>query len=321
MGIDFIAIDFETATSNMNSACSIGIAMVEDLRIVDSFYSLIRPPYLQFDRGNIAIHGITPDMAERAEPLDTIWPSIRWMFTQHCPVVAHNAPFDMSVLRKSTTVDIPDFPFVDSIHMAKPLVSGSKSLASCAQQLNLDLERHHNALADAEACAKIAICALQHSHCIFMWEYLAQNPHVPVRRFSSLHPQDNFYRKPTPKRPLFPSHPRPSEISRSVDSVDRNHPLYGKNLVFTGELSIDREAAMRLAVNAGAMVKSSVSGKTDFLIVGRQDVALVGEDGMSSKEEKAHCLIAGGKANIQIIGEAEFITLAGAKPPTEGVPT
>lgn len=64
-----------------------------------------------------------------------------------------------------------------------------------------------------------------------------------------------------------------------------------------------------MAVNVGAIVKSSVSRKTDYLVVGQQDKVLVGEDGMSTKEEKAYDLNATGSANIQIIGEEEFTSL------------
>ena len=60
MNTDFIAIDFETATGHRDSACAIGIAVVEDLKVVDTFYSLIQPPGLLFHPGNVRIHGITP---------------------------------------------------------------------------------------------------------------------------------------------------------------------------------------------------------------------------------------------------------------------
>lgn len=290
MNIDFIAIDFETACANLNSACSIGIIAVEDLRVVDSYYSLIQPPNLYFDAINISINGITPQMVERRPTLDELWPEFGWMFTEHCPVVAHNAHFDMSVLRKSASVDIPNFPFVDSMRIAEYLVTGSKSLSNCANELNIELENHHNALSDAEACAKIAICGLQKSNSMFMWEYLAKNPHIQIHHFSDLSPQDTFYTKNAYRKRQAFSTVRPSEICKTVDFIDCDHPLYGKTIVFTGDLSIDRRAAMQMAVNSGAIVKTAVSKKTNFLVVGRQDIALVGEDGLSTKEEKAYAL-------------------------------
>lgn len=66
---------------------------------------------------------------------------------------------------------------------------------------------------------------------------------------------------------------------------------------------------MQMAVDAGAILKNTVSSKTGYLVVGKQDVAIVGMDGMSTKEEKAHALNEAGKANIQIISESEFLEL------------
>ena len=44
---DFAAIDFETANNERSSVCSVGIVIVRDEEIVDSFYSLINPELLQ----------------------------------------------------------------------------------------------------------------------------------------------------------------------------------------------------------------------------------------------------------------------------------
>ena len=66
---------------------------------------------------------------------------------------------------------------------------------------------------------------------------------------------------------------------------------------------------MQMAVDAGAILKTTVSSKTGYLVVGKQDITIVGMDGMSSKEEKAHELNNSGKAHIQIIDEQEFLQL------------
>jgi len=66
---------------------------------------------------------------------------------------------------------------------------------------------------------------------------------------------------------------------------------------------------MQMAINVGAVVKTSVSKKTHYLVVGKQDTDLVGEDGLSSKEEKAYELNASCQADIKIIKEQEFLDL------------
>ena len=79
--------------------------------------------------------------------------------------------------------------------------------------------------------------------------------------------------------------------------------------MLTGELhSLSRRDAMQKIVNVGGIVRSSVSTKTNYLIVGKQDKELVGEDGLSSKQEDALALIKNGKP-IKIINESEFLEL------------
>lgn len=92
--------------------------------------------------------------------------------------------------------------------------------------------------------------------------------------------------------------------------IKSDNPLNQKVVVFTGALSMPRESAMQIAVNAGAIIKTSVTLNTSFLVVGTQDVLRVGTDGMSTKEEKAYSLNKSGKAQIQIISEKDFLRLA-----------
>lgn len=219
MNIDFIAIDFETATSDHNSACAIGIAVVEDLRVAETFYSLIQPPGLLFHAGNIRVHGITPEMVADAPTLDEIWPKIRGYFSPHCPVAAHNAPFDVAVLRGSCTAVMPDFPYVDSIEMAASIVEGSRALAHCAEVLHIDLEHHHNALDDACACAEVAIAAIQRAGCLSMWEYLARNTHIKLR---------NLYSEPTAGRGPAPKPKAPKAAKPPAPQPDGPAPSTGQ---------------------------------------------------------------------------------------------
>lgn len=307
---DFLAIDFETARARMDSACSVGIVAVKNLEIVDTAYSLLRPPTLDFDPRNISIHGITPDLVERAPTLDEFWTEISWMFSQHCPVLAHNVRFDMSVLRHSTSAEIPNFPYIDSMNIAAPLVTGSRSLSHCAEVLGIDMGTHHNALDDAMTCAHIAIHGLESAGCVSMWEYLAQTP-MNIHRFADLTPQQSAPASKSPK-PRFQHTVKPSEVVPQPDSVfDSKHPLYQKNIVFTGDLTISRKRAMQMAVDVGAVVKSGVSRCTDYLVVGQQDPSLVGEDGLSSKQEKALELNRSGCGHIVTLDESEFLSLVG----------
>lgn len=303
---DFVAIDFETATSRVSSACAVGIVAVKELKPVEQFYSLIYPPENKYDERNIAIHHITPELTENAPTLTELWPQIRCFFDVHVPIVAHSAGFDVSVLRLSTDESIPDFMYVDSMILASPFCGSSQSLTSCAEAMNIDTASftHHNALDDAAMCAAISIEVLKREECKTMWEFLAKEPYINRKRISELAAYKKYL-----KAKVMNNNVRPSDVKCTVEQVDENGPLYGKNIVFTGELSIERSEAMQFAVNCGAFVKSSVSRKTDYLVVGAQDKALVGEDGLSTKEEYAYKLNNEGKANVTFLSEEQFLQL------------
>jgi len=107
-------------------------------------------------------------------------------------------------------------------------------------------------------------------------------------------------------------HAQTAPQSHNVD-----HPLFGKSMVFTGKMSImDRGSAQQRLRDVGGLTPSSVSGKLNFLVIGDEGSALLGEGRMSSKHKKAEKLIASG-VEINIISESEFIELLGTQDPNE----
>ncbi|MGL4951612.1 MAG: exonuclease domain-containing protein [Mycoplasma sp.] len=92
-------IDFETANSQRCSACSIGIVEIKDGKIVNEWSFLFKPANGYFDRINIKIHGITPDMVKDKSTFKEIWNNGLSDLLNNKIVFAHNASFDMSVSR------------------------------------------------------------------------------------------------------------------------------------------------------------------------------------------------------------------------------
>ncbi|MGX4644850.1 3'-5' exonuclease [Holzapfeliella sp. JNUCC 80] len=159
--MNFIAFDFETANQKRNSACSLAIVMVRNNQIVDSFYSLINPQD-KFHYRNVQIHNITEDQVQDAPTFAEIWPYIKPLFAENLLTVAHNAPFDNSVLKaclKKYNLEVPNFLSLDTVKTSRtffPELPNHK-LNTVSDYLEIELKDHHNALADSLACANILI--------------------------------------------------------------------------------------------------------------------------------------------------------------------
>lgn len=156
----FVSIDFETATYARNSACSVGVVTVDAGVVIDEYYSLIKPPDMNFNAQNIQIHGITPAMVKDAPTFEDIWCELRPRLEQRV-IFAHNANFDMNVLKDTLAYySLPKSTlwYACSLALARKVWPklDSHKLNYMAEFLHVDL-KHHNALQDAHACAQIVL--------------------------------------------------------------------------------------------------------------------------------------------------------------------
>nr|AIA99586.1 hypothetical protein [uncultured bacterium contig00023(2014)] len=158
---EFAAIDFETANRHPASVCSVGLVVVRDGMITDKFYELIRPVPNYYSYWNTDIHGLDYDDTAGAAPFPEVWGRIEPLI-EGLPLVAHNSPFDEGCLRAvfgHYGLDYPGYVFHCTCRMARrafPRLVNHK-LPTVAAHVGFDFTRHHHALADAEACAEIAI--------------------------------------------------------------------------------------------------------------------------------------------------------------------
>ncbi|MDR0597954.1 MAG: hypothetical protein LBG14_05545, partial [Treponema sp.] len=97
--MNFVAIDFETAQYAADSACSVGLVQFRNGAAQDSYYSLIRPPILYIRPEFTDIHGIKVEDVRDAPVFADIWDTAILPFIGDMPLAAHNASFDMGVLR------------------------------------------------------------------------------------------------------------------------------------------------------------------------------------------------------------------------------
>ena len=158
---DFAAIDFETANECPSSVCSVGVVVVRGGIITDTFYSLIHPEPEYYQWFCRRVHGLGPEDTEDAPVFPYVWEQIEPLI-EDLPLVAHNSRFDESCLRAVFRVyqmDYPDYVFYDTLWASRRVFGHSlpnHQLQTVAAACGYELENHHHALADAEACAWIA---------------------------------------------------------------------------------------------------------------------------------------------------------------------
>ncbi len=292
-------IDFETASSAFFSACALGLVVLQGREIIDKQYFLIQPPDNFYEKDNVAVHGITAEQTAHADTFPVVWEKVRPLF-ENTYVAAHNANFDMSVLKATLEyygIKQPSFQYMNTISVSGYTIPRNanvgKSLADRCAYFNIPLENHHNALCDAEAAAQLIIYQLQHSRyksfatfvscCVQLYDY----DDVRLKKSSSL-----FGHKRIDVDEL---------AATTAVREEQDEDFKGKTFVFTGELTrFTREQAMSKVIAGGGFVKNGVSKKIDVLVHAENDI--------TSKVKKAMELQAEGHP-IKIITEEQFMQM------------
>ena len=278
----FAAIDIETANSDISSICALGLAIFDGAGVIHEWYSLVNPG-THFDGMNISIHGIRPVDVINAPNLYDVASRI-WRSLDSAVVVTHTH-FDRSSIQKvSATFDIsaPKCQWLDSATVARRTWP---SIAERGYGLENDCKiigynfNHHHALEDAKAAGQIILASMRESG-----RSLSETIELAAKLSKG---KSTFYRG------------RVSQHGNPSGKWD------GKTIVFTGELSMARNEAAKLASSVGFHVADSITKMTTFLVVGgvKSESELAGIT--SSKLKKAELLRDGGQ-QIYIVTEDEF---------------
>ena len=301
--MDFIAIDFETANEKRNSPCSIGIVVIKEGKIVEKIHYLIKPKEMRFMPINIGIHGIRPAMVENEPEFDVIWNEIKHHFNDSL-IVAHNAAFDISVLRNTLelyNIDIPNLNYICTMKLSRNFYKqlDNAKLNTVNKFLGYEFN-HHDALADAMACSNIL---LNISKELGIKE-VSEISRLTGVTLGSLY-KEGYIPSSTKGRVLRTSG---KIFSREIRSENCNFEAFKNEVVvFTGGLStMRREEASRLVRKLGGSIGSSVTKKTTILITNTKDIESLQREEMSIKLRKAVDLRAKGQ-NIIIMNEDEFL--------------
>ena len=313
----FIAIDYETANADYRSACSLGVSIVENGKAVETFESLIQPPkeFSEFDPFNVMIHGITSNQIKGAPTFDYLWEKLDKFNSKYkVPFVCHFSGFDIRVteaLLNHYGVSFQEIRFYDTYTIARKLWPQliNHKLNTLSENFKIELN-HHNAASDAQACALIALKQIEDLGKNSLIE-VAENYgyKLGVLNSSGVKTMSDFKNYGSTNYKAYDPKAASSKDVLPDREVNLGSDLFGKNIVFTGELtSMSRREGIQRAVNNGAAVGSGVSKKTNYLVVGISDFIDFNGGKKTNKLKDAEALSAAGQ-EISIIDEEDFLKM------------
>jgi DNA polymerase-3 subunit epsilon len=260
---------------------------------------------MRFEGINTSIHGIRPeDVADKPE-----FPEV---LAEYLPeltgslVLAHNAAFDISVMR--ATLDkynrpYPEFTYLCTAKLARKVwpTLPSSTLDTVAHHLGIKFE-HHHAASDAAACAEIALAASRILRTTTI-EEVTQSVSISLGRLeaSGYAPCSIADHKTSKKL---------STIAPTREDWDDQHPLCRKAVVFTGRLGLmSRSEAAQLVVNLGGIVHDHLKRSTNYLVISKEAHDEVMKSGRASNKTRGALEMIAHGLPIEIISEEEFYRL------------
>lgn len=310
---NFVAIDFETANPKRTSACSLGIAVFEDLKLVSSEHYFIKPYPFEFAPYNVAIHGITEETVANAPTFDELWASIEPKLEGKL-IIAHNASFDISVLRRvaeAYEIPLPEIHFLCTYRLAEQVFPGlcSYSLDTLAETLNIELN-HHNATSDAIACGEL-MCHIVSQNIINNSKMLTEKFNISFGCLNGLDYAPCGRSKHTVMTRYDKNEDRLISLLEDIGTV-----LNGKTVVFKGTTSLfDFDSYKLMCEKAGGKATAIFYSSADYLVFGSHTYNKYKRGDYSAKMLKAIALEEAG--TLKILSELDFLRLLGYSVPHE----
>ena len=337
----FAAFDVETANEDAGSIIQLGVAVVRGGKVAERYSWMCRPPkgLEYFDEANVAIHGITAaDVA--GEPT---FPEQLAKFVEvvgDLDVVAHNARFDFTALSRACRAEgvaAPKLDFACTYMWARQMQLGlpNLKLSTLAEAAGTSLENHHDATADAVACAEVALWLMEQQRATSVKD-LSQKASLNLGQIGSGRVRMVRYdpsgvastgagtnagtgastgaktggsapaRRPR-RNAKWDAAKTPDTIPDPNPDADPSGLLYQQRVTLTGDFTpYDKGFLWDKIAFAGANINKGVTKKTTILVAGPWD-------SVTSKEKRARQLQAEGQ-EIQIWSEKELFTALGLNP-------
>ena len=290
---DYIAIDFETANNERISACKIGLAFVHNDTLVNDDYFYIKPPkHIKFAQTHTQIHGITQKDVKDEDNFKEVWEIWLKEYFNNNLIALHNSSMDASILKQLFEYyQITDYnvQYIDTMEIAKKNNYPAK-LIELSNLFGHTIKNHHDPVEDATACAIIASNFIEKGININNYKKTISSIPLtsqPIQKTTKNLDFEEFSDKKINSETLI----------QDLDVSDIDNYFYDKKVVITGTFLLDRQAMAEKLQSKGADVNTSISKKTNIVIVG--------ESPGPSKMMKIEALQEQGY-DIEIIDEVEF---------------
>lgn len=296
----FVVIDVETANYAPTSICSIGLTVVEDAQIKDTYYQLVKPVPFEVNPKHEEIHGLSEKMLSDAPTFDIVWEEISQYFNRYNFIVAHNAQFDMGCLKATLehyNIHYQNFIYICTMLYARyseKINTENCKLKTLCDAFGIENERPHCADSDSFATAQLFIKYLntledcENLYDIYCNGYGKSIYDLGIPNYNKKTRFDNVKIK---------------EIEPQNNTFDLDSPIFDKSFVITGELSsMTRKEAYQAIIDKGGHINANVTLKTNYLVNNNVGTVVTG------KLKKALELQERGQ-NIKIIDESSLLKM------------
>lgn len=156
----YVAIDFEKMDTMPSSVCSIGVAVIENNEITNTFYSLVCPPSKNENWYCCRTHGLHYSDVKNSPKFSEVWEKIDKMI-DGSPIITHNYGVERGCIDACNELygTNNNYDYICTLALSRKYLKNlqSKSLDMVCEELHYNMGVHHNALDDAKAAAECFI--------------------------------------------------------------------------------------------------------------------------------------------------------------------
>lgn len=283
---DYVVIDIETTGYYVGAdeIIELGAVRIRNNQPVQEFQTFINMDYVPEEITKLT--GITLNDLRSGLELRTAI-NLFDEFVGDDPVIGHNLAFDLGFLSFSgSKLNTTDSHWVDTLRLCRRLLPSDSghSLSTVSSILEIIRPKEHRSVEDCHTANAV-------------YQHLKQTVIDNGKTF-----EDYF------KRKSGRWYSDLKNIEPTTEDFDENHVLFGKIVVFTGNLNnMSRKEAAQRVVNIGGKCANGVNRKTNYVVIGYYDPHQ-GVIGKSNKTKRAEELIADGYP-IEILLQDEFLEL------------